>query len=155
MAALCWQFLSSKNCQEGGWALPVLWLGLRSETFIRPLVELCVEPAGLCGRCMRGSVPLRVVPSSTGLPSKRCPDIRFLSIAEQEIGVFQQSPCPCDRPLLTRTSTGNTQTQFWFSLCGVSGPWCTQGLFEGLLFLHGLESNPGSSLQTEEEAGLP
>ena len=23
------------------------------------------------------------------------------------------------------------------------------------LFLHGLESNPGSSLQTEEEAGLP
>ena len=24
-----------------------------------------------------------------------------------------------------------------------------------LLFLHGLESNPGSSLQTEEEAGLP
>ena len=28
-------------------------------------------------------------------------------------------------------------------------------LREGLLFLHGLESNPGSSLQTEEEAGLP
>ena len=26
---------------------------------------------------------------------------------------------------------------------------------EGLLFLHGLESNPGSALQTEEEAGLP
>ena len=26
---------------------------------------------------------------------------------------------------------------------------------EGLRFLHGLESNPGSSLQTEEEAGLP
>ena len=26
---------------------------------------------------------------------------------------------------------------------------------EGLLFLHGLESDPVSSLQTEEEAGLP
>ena len=26
---------------------------------------------------------------------------------------------------------------------------------ESLPFLHGLESNPGSSLQTEEEAGLP
>ena len=26
---------------------------------------------------------------------------------------------------------------------------------DSLLFLHGLESNPGSSLQTEEEAGLP
>ena len=28
-------------------------------------------------------------------------------------------------------------------------------LNSSLLFLHGLESNPGSSLQTEEEAGLP
>ena len=34
------------------------------------------------------------------------------------------------RPLLTRTSTGDTQTQFWLSLCGVSGSWCIQGLFE-------------------------
>ena len=41
-----------------------------------------------------------------------------------------QSPCPCSRPLLTRSSTGDTQTQFWFSLCGVSGSWCAQGLFE-------------------------
>ena len=36
----------------------------------RPLVELCVEPAGLCGRCTGVAVPLRVVPSPTGLPSK-------------------------------------------------------------------------------------
>ena len=41
-----------------------------------------------------------------------------------------QSPCPCSSPLLTPTSTGDTQTQFWLSLCGVSGSWCTQGLFE-------------------------
>ena len=41
-----------------------------------------------------------------------------------------QSPCPCDRPLLTCTSTGSPQTQFQFSLRGVSGSWCTQGLFE-------------------------
>ena len=26
--------------------------------------------------------------------------------------------------------TGNTQTQFCLSLCGVSGSWCAQGLFE-------------------------
>ena len=39
-----------------------------------------------------------------------------------------ESPCPCGRPLLTRTSTGDTETQFWLSLCGVS--WCSQGLFE-------------------------
>ena len=41
-----------------------------------------------------------------------------------------QSPCPCRSPLLTHTSSGDTQTQFSFSLCGVSGSWCTQGLFE-------------------------
>ena len=41
-----------------------------------------------------------------------------------------QSPCPCGRPLLTCTSTGDTPTQFWLGLCGVSGSWCTQGLFE-------------------------
>ena len=41
-----------------------------------------------------------------------------------------QSPCPCSRPLLTCSSTGDTQTQFWFSLCGVSGSWYTQGLYE-------------------------
>ena len=39
-----------------------------------------------------------------------------------------QSSCPCGRPLLTHTSTGDTQTQFCLSLCGVS--WHTQGLFE-------------------------
>ena len=31
-----------------------------------------------------------------------------------------QSPCPCGRPLLTRTSTGDTQTQFCLSLCGLN-----------------------------------
>ena len=41
-----------------------------------------------------------------------------------------QSPCPCSSPLLTHTSAGDTQTQFCLSLCGVSGFWCTQGLFE-------------------------
>ena len=29
-----------------------------------------------------------------------------------------QSPCPCSRPLLTCTSTGDTQTQFCLSLYG-------------------------------------
>ena len=41
-----------------------------------------------------------------------------------------QSPCPCSSPLLTHPSTGDTQTQFCLSLCGVSGSWSTQGLFE-------------------------
>ena len=37
-----------------------------------------------------------------------------------------QSPCPCSRPLLTHTSAEDTQTQFWFSLCGVSGSYIFQ-----------------------------
>ena len=41
-----------------------------------------------------------------------------------------QSPCPCSSPLLTQTSAGDTQTQFWLNLCGVSGSWCAQSLFE-------------------------
>ena len=39
------------------------------------------------------------------------------------------SPCLCGSPLLTHTSSGDTQTQFCLSLCGVSGSWCTQVLF--------------------------
>ena len=31
-----------------------------------------------------------------------------------------QSPCPCSSPLLNCTSTGDTQTQFCLSLCGVA-----------------------------------
>ena len=34
-----------------------------------------------------------------------------------------QSPCPCGSPLQTHTSTGDAQTQFCLSLCGVSGSW--------------------------------
>ena len=32
-----------------------------------------------------------------------------------------RAPSPCSRPLLTCTFAGDTQTQFWLSLCGVSG----------------------------------
>ena len=41
-----------------------------------------------------------------------------------------QSPYPCGSPLLTCSSPGNAQTQFCFTLSGVSVSWCTQGLFE-------------------------
>ena len=41
-----------------------------------------------------------------------------------------QSPCLCSSPLLTWTSTGDAQTQFRLSLCGVSGSLGPQGLFE-------------------------
>ena len=41
----------------------------------RSLLELCVVPAGFSRRYPGVSVPLRVVPSSKGLSSKRCPGI--------------------------------------------------------------------------------
>ena len=41
-----------------------------------------------------------------------------------------QNPCHCSSPLLTCTSTGDAQTQFCLSLCGVPGSWCTHDLFE-------------------------
>ena len=41
-----------------------------------------------------------------------------------------QNPCPCGRPLLTCIFAGDTQTQLWLSLCGVSGSWWAQTLFE-------------------------
>ena len=41
-----------------------------------------------------------------------------------------QSPCPCSSPPPTRTSSGDTQIQFWLSLCGVHGSWWAQGMFE-------------------------
>ena len=43
---------------------------------------------------------------------------------------FIQGPCPCGSPLLTHTTTGDTQTQFCLSLCGVPESWCAQSLFE-------------------------
>ena len=35
-------------------------------------------------------------------------------------GLLHPEPRPCSSPLLTRTSVGDTQTQFWLSLCWVS-----------------------------------
>ena len=46
------------------------------------------------GRCTGVSEPFRVVPSSTGFPSKRCPGIGFFSRADHEIGVFQHVAPP-------------------------------------------------------------
>ena len=54
----------------------------------RLLVELYLESAVFSGGSTGVSVTLRIVTSFTGLHSKRCPGIGFLSRADQEIGVF-------------------------------------------------------------------
>ena len=73
---------------------------------LRPLFELCVEPTGFSRRCTGVSVPLRVVPSPTGLPSKRCPCNGFFSRVDREIEVDRHVAQPpwlisissCGRP---------------------------------------------------------
>ena len=53
-----------------------------------------------------------------------------------------QSPCPCNRPLLTCTSTGDIQTQVWLSLCRFSGSCCAQGFIWAFqASLAGMESD--------------
>ena len=62
---------------------------------------------------------------------------------------YTQSPRPCGSPLLTRTSTGDTQTLFFLSLCGILGSSCTQALFqpsESLQLVWGLILNVISPL---------
>ena len=54
----------------------------------RLLVELYLESAVFSGGSTGVSVTLRIVTSFTGLHSKRCPGIGFLSRADREIGVF-------------------------------------------------------------------
>ena len=53
-----------------------------------------MEPTGFSGRCMGVSVTLRVGPSSTGLPSKRCPGIGFFSRVGREIGIVRHVAPP-------------------------------------------------------------
>ena len=90
----------------------------------RQLVELSLESAGFSGRCTRVSVPLRVVPSSTRLPLKRCLGIGFLSRADRGIGVFQhvvwpsrlRLEFPCETGLILRCArkVGNPfETKQW------------------------------------------
>ena len=53
-----------------------------------------MEPEGFSGRCTGESVPLHVVPSPKGLPSKTCPGIGFFSRADREIGVVRHVAPP-------------------------------------------------------------
>ena len=45
-------------------------------------------------------------------------------------GLLHPEALPLQQFTADCTSAGDTQTQFWLSLCGISGSWCAQGLFE-------------------------
>ena len=51
-------------------------------------------------------------------------DLLLESLCQTQVCCTQS---PCGRPLLTHTSSGDTQTQFWLSFCAVSGSCCAQG----------------------------
>ena len=59
-----------------------------------------------------------------------------------------QSSSPCGRPLLTGTSSRDTQTQFCLSVCGIPGSWCVDffALSEHLCQEWGLILNANSPL---------
>ena len=46
------------------------------------------------------------------------------------LGLLHPEPLPLKQSTADPCPAGGTQTQFCLSLCGVSGSWCTQGLFE-------------------------
>ena len=59
--------------------------------------------------------------------------VGLMAISSKRAYAIPRSAAPEPLPLqqaTADTSTGDTQTQFWLSLCGVSGSWCAQGLFE-------------------------
>ena len=45
-------------------------------------------------------------------------------------GLLHPEPLTLQQTTAAHTFAGDTQTQFWLSLCGSSGSWCAQGLFE-------------------------
>ena len=85
------------------WISACLSSGSRGD---RPLVELCVEPAGFSARCTSVSVPLRVVPSSIWFPSKSFPGIGFFSRVDREIRVIRHVEPPTILRLEFPSETG-------------------------------------------------
>ena len=61
---LCQKVKRNERASRWGWRRRVNLSSCSQDN--RPFVELWVEPSVFSVRCMRGSVPLRVVPSSTG-----------------------------------------------------------------------------------------
>ena len=93
------------------WALKLLQ---QCENFLGVIVLRSV------GHLLSGSM-VEVMASSPKRTYATCPTSQVCC---------SQSPCPRDRPLLTRASAGDAETLKGRSgsvSCGVSGSWCTQG----------------------------
>ena len=80
--------------------------------------------------CTRFCCALQACVSQSSVSSGGSGGVNGDLLQEDLCHTHSQSPCLCGRPLLTCTSTGNAQTQFCLSVCGVPGSQCAQGLFE-------------------------
>ena len=69
--------------------------------------------------CLQGSTPRSCVSAGGSVVGEWRPPPRGLL---PRPGLLHQSPRPCGRPLLTRTSSGDAHTQLCLSLVGSLGP---------------------------------
>ena len=123
--------LSAPNPAAGHhWPMPLLETPGHSQASLGHLVgSLLLSPGSLCTR-------FRLCPPRINSPVLFWRLYGWVNSDLLHEGLYHtqvwcsQSTCPCGSPLLTHTSTGDTQTQFCLSLFGVSGSWCAQGMFE-------------------------
>ena len=91
------------------------------------LGSLFLSPGSWCTRfccALQVSISQSYVSSGSSM-------VGLMAILQEDLcHTHTQSPRPHGRPLQTSTFTGDAQTQFCFSLCGVPGSWCTQVCFE-------------------------
>ena len=81
----------------------------------------------LCGHCSfllgPGAHKVLSVPSKSLFPQSCVSSAGSTATSSKRAYAIPLQVCctqsPCSRPLLTRTSTGGTQTHFWLSLCGL------------------------------------
>ena len=109
-----WTLTRKSGPVSCGFTAPFSWvLGVQASVFSLPesVSQSCVNSGGSMVSLMATS-------------SKRAYAICYTQVC------CTQNLCHCSSPLLTCTSTGDIQTQFCPSICGVSGFWCTQGMFE-------------------------
>ena len=117
----CSRPLPTHACTRDSWTLTGKSRSV-SRTVTAPLfwvlvpIRFCLCPPRVCF-----SSPMQVLASLCGVNGNLLQE----GLCHTQV-CFTQSPCPCGRPLLIHTSSGDMQTRFWLTLCGVSGSWYAQ-----------------------------
>ena len=101
---VCWRLLGESGSVSCGVTAPFSWVLMHKVLFV-PSKSLFPQSCVSSGSMMW-----------------------FMATSSKRAYAISRSLHP--EPLLSRTSSGDNQTQFCLSLFGVSGTWCAQGLFE-------------------------